>query len=190
MKKHMYIVLSVAVLLLASCKGEQQQQQGQEDELSKQLPELDRLAGDYTPQQEGDFKTYHLALKGRVMNGVWMIDSNATYMRPGRLPYGAASGGDMMVVYTDASGKELGKYRVEHPGKQRTCDDGNGGMKVATSYDFEILLPGREDIGSVALQQDGKTVQQFKVPTRRSREERQIPSTNVPGAADTTRVIR
>lgn len=181
MKNYIYILLA-AMFFVASC-GEQKEQK--EDELSRNLTKLDELSGDYEPMQTGDLKTYHLAVKGRYEGGVWKMDSMATYMRPGRLPYGAASSGELQVTYTDANGKELGKYLVEHPGKMRSCEGGEPKATVMDNFEFEILLPGREDVRGVSLSQGGKVMQEFKVPVRMMRDER---PTTVPGANDTSRV--
>ena len=181
MKNYIYILLA-ATLFAASCSEQKEQK---EDELSKNLTRLDELSGDYAPMQNGDYKTYHLAVKGRYENGIWKLDSMATYMRPGRLPYGAASNGELQVTYTDANGKELGKYLVEHPGKMRSCEGGEPKLSVMDKFDFEILVPGREDVRGVSLSQGGKVIQEFKVPQKMMREERQE---TVPGANDTTKV--
>jgi hypothetical protein len=183
MKRYKYMLLAVVILTI-SC-NQKQEQKG--DELSGKLTELDELSGEFEPMQTGDFKTYHLAVKGKYENGVWMIDSNAAYMRPGRLPYGTASNGEFQVVYMDANGKVLGKYAIEHPGKSRSCDEGGNKTTIADKFDFEILLPGRDDIKGVSLSQGGKEIQKLAMPARTVRDEI---SATTPGANDTTRTKR
>lgn len=184
MKNNIIILLSV-LLLSASCNQKQTQKQ---DELSSKLDELDQLSGNYTPAQVGDYKTYHIAVRGKYENGAWIMDQSTAYIRPGRLPYGKASNGEMEVKYTDASGKVLGTYLIENPGKLRSCDEGGHQSTTPATFDFEILLPGREDVKGFTISEGGKQLQEFKIPLRMVRDE--MKPTTVPGTNDTTRTTR
>lgn len=180
------IIILASMLLFATSCSQKQQQKG--DELSGKLDQLDQLSGDYTPAQVGDYKSYHIAVRGKYENGAWIIDQSAAYIRPGRLPYGKASNGELEVKYTDASGKVLGQYLIENPGKLRTCDDGEHKSTIPATFDFEILLPGREDVKGFTISEGGKQLQEFKMPLRMVRDE--MKPTTIPGANDTTRVVR
>jgi len=174
-----WLMLFPAVLMI-SCK-----QPAKEDELAKNLSLLDEQAGTYTPQKPGiDIQSSHIAVKIIYDNGKWLLDSSFSELRPGKLPYLLKGSGSFEVIYRDASGKEIGRYRYEDPTLRRVCEGEKPGFSKADRAVIEILLPGNQAIDRFELKQEGISVTSFKVPpVRKISGDHENPATT-PGKKD------
>ncbi|MFM9909671.1 MAG: hypothetical protein ACKVOW_09990 [Chitinophagaceae bacterium] len=163
--KFSFLINSLLLLVLVACN-----QAPKEDELAKNLTLLDEQSGQYKPQKTDiDLQSSHIAVKVIYDNGQWTLDSTYSEQRPGRMPYLLKGSGYFEVSYTDATGKEIGKYKYEDPTLRRVCEGEKPGFSKIDKTVVEILLPGNAPVDRFELKQDGKKIISFKVPPIRKR---------------------
>lgn len=109
----------------------------------------------FNPAYFKDKERRHLAVAFEIVEGKLKLDFRPAQLRPGNMPYRTAAMGEVLVLYRDAAGKELGRYAIENPVLARSCDAGGrkpfGETKRLDGARVEILLPDEPAIHSVEI---------------------------------------
>jgi hypothetical protein len=109
----------------------------------------------FTPTYYKDTQRRHLVVYFEIADGRLRPSARPAERRPGKLPYRSASAGNVLVVYRDADGKELGRYATEDPMLVRSCDSEHGLVgelkRLSDGVVIEVLLPDDARIRSVAF---------------------------------------
>lgn len=179
-KKNFWLIF-LMMLVVVACN-----QPPKEDDLAKNLTLLDEKSGEYKPQKTDiDLQSSHIAVKIIYDKGKWTLDSTYSELRPGRMPYLLKGSGAFEVSYTDATGKEIGKYRYEDPTLRRVCEGEKPGFSKVDKTIVEILLPGNASVDRFELKQDGQKITSFKVPPIRKRGTGDENPNTIPRTKDT-----
>lgn len=156
----LYIVSTLFISVLTGCGS-----MGQYSEYNKQQKAADATPS-FDPAYFKDSKRRHLAVTFDIEEGVLKQPTKPIEVRPGNLPYRSATAGDVVIVYRDKSGKELGRYAVHDPVLARSCesDEGREGeLKTIPNGNVEVLLPLDSRIAQVDVGRPNKKAKQFPI---------------------------
>lgn len=150
------IVIATGIWLVTGCADiELYKNDNKRQEVENKTPA-------FNPAYFKDVDRRHLAIVFDVVDGKLRPDPQPAQQRPGSMPYRTATAGNVLIIYKDALGKELGRYAVEDPVLARSCDfeEGQriGETKPLKHAKVEILLPDDSAIHSVVIGRiDGKS---------------------------------
>ena len=127
----------------------------------KEQQKIQRLSGDFDPAYFRNTENRHMAVFFRISGGKLQPVATPPQSRPGGMPYRSADAGNVLVIYRDSSGKELGRYAVEDPLLVRSCDFDNNKTGLLNplpeNTSIEILLPDLPTITQIEIGRiDGK----------------------------------
>lgn len=127
----------------------------------KEEQKLKRLSGDFDPAYFKSTENRHMAVFFKISDGKLQPASTPPQTRPGSMPYRSADAGNVLVIYRDSNGKELGRHAVEDPLLARSCDfdDNKTGRlnPLPENTSIEILLPDLPAITHIEIGRiDGK----------------------------------
>lgn len=132
----------------------------------RERQEVESKTPPFNPSYYRDATRRHLAISFDIADGVLTASDSPAQVRPGRLPYHSPTAGNVLVVFKDAKGKELGRYAIEDPALARSCDFDQsrvGDVKPIKRGKVEILLPFNLSIESVQIGRIGKAGKEFSV---------------------------
>lgn len=150
-----FLVAVCSLILLSGCG-----RNSEDYEFHQNSQELEDNTPPFNPTYFKDSDRQHMAVFFNISNGMLSLSNRPAEIRPGDMPYHTATGGNVLIIYKDADGKELGRYAIEDPVLARSCDFDDGAigeLRRIPSGTTEILLPYNENIASIDLGRvDGK----------------------------------
>ncbi|NIP23807.1 MAG: hypothetical protein GWN67_01280 [Phycisphaerae bacterium] len=111
----------------------------------------------------------HLAIFFEVKDGRLVLSDRPAQVRPARMPYRSPTTGDVVVVYRDAGGKQIGRYAISDPVVARSCDVDKGRKGAVARLQkgtVEILVPYDPEISTVEIAPKEGKFTSFKVGAR------------------------
>ncbi|UCC67247.1 MAG: hypothetical protein JSV79_08905 [Armatimonadota bacterium] len=142
--------LLVAFSWLATGCGER----GRDVELARQRQDVLDSVPPFDPGYFQDAARTHIAVFFDIVDGELRLSPRPAEIRPGLPPFRPLSAGPVLVVYSDETGEELGRYAIEDPTMIRWCHpevpDASGVRQIQTGT-AEILLPHNRAIAVVEI---------------------------------------
>lgn len=133
------------------------------NQLSNELPKLDRSAGQFNPAFFNDTKNSHQAVIVQVDNGVYTLVKRVE--RPGKLPFLQEQDAPFVISYLSKDGKQLGGYSIATPASVRSCESQRVGARSPVGkFTFELLIPNDPAIEQLALSDNKKRIVTLSLP--------------------------
>jgi hypothetical protein len=127
---------------------------------------IQKASSPFIPIALTDTSKTHIGIKVNFDNGLFVLDTSSISVRPGRLPYLKNNNMPFVVIYKDASGKQLGKHQIEDPTVITSCDEGGKPFtKKLSKGSFELLLPNNTQISTVEFTYNDKKVAELRIPS-------------------------
>lgn len=121
----------------------------------------------FTPTYYKDPQRRHLAVYFEISDGQLQPSTRRAELRPGNPPYRSPTAGNVLLVYRDAEGKELGRYATQDPVLARSCDSDRGLVgelkPLPNGMLVEVLLPADARIRSVEIGRMGQKPKMFPI---------------------------
>jgi len=159
------LVLGYAAWFLAGCTSEidEYQQYRKQQQVEGATPA-------FNPAHFKEAERRHVAVFFEIVGGNLQLAARPAQLRPGNLPYRSQTAGDVVVVYRDNAGKELGRYATLDPILARSCDSEKrrvGELKpLPDGLVVEVLLPYDPHIQTVDIGRPGKEPLSFRIGGR------------------------
>ena len=113
-----------------------------------------------------DFESVHVVIFFDISEGELVPSDAPVQIRSGDMPYRSDDGGNLRLIYGDASGREIGRYTIEDPGVVRSCDpdyEELGAIKPIALGTTELVVPFDPAIAILQIQRPGDEARTFDV---------------------------
>ena len=150
----MKIVALISFVLMLSWLSGGCARKNAENQLAEDREKVEKSISAFNPAYFRDNDRKHITVFFDIVDGNLSISPRPAEIRPGRLPFRAASAGPFLVVYKNAEGKELGRYATEDPTVVRGFDssgDNKPSLKSIRDGTIEILLTANPAIATVEI---------------------------------------
>lgn len=163
-----YIIAIPVISFLFACG--QKEEKERKKEVEEAVDRIDSLKGQFNPSITIDPSSSHWALHVKFNGQHFEVDTTATFIRKGKLPYLNETRPSLpfVVKYEDSSGKILGQYSIETPDAVKSCEPGMEGITPGVITSFDILLPALEGIKTVVVDSGGKEWRKIILPEKKA----------------------